>query len=277
MNSLVPLYIVPFDFTEVAEHALHLAFQLAEKNDRQVYMLHVAKNQHDKIIARKSFEERVEKMTEAEKKRVTTKVIIGDIFTDLAKAGDLLNASMIVMGTHGAKGFQKLFGSHAEKVISASSVPVLIVRENEEIEAFKTIVMPFTFEKETIQVLRYAAVLAKELDSTVHLVGQYKSDEWLAGHVKVNQTVARSFLTEQNIAHEVVNLPHKKSYQKELMEYAVNVNAGLIAATYYKDGILPLPNSFIQEIIENKAVIPLLTINADEISVASSVLSFMTN
>ncbi len=277
MNSLLPLYIVPFDFTDVSEHALHLAFQLAEKNDRQVYLLHVAKNQHDKILARKSFEERVAKMPTAEKDRVTTKVIIGDIFNDLAKAGDLLNASMIVMGTHGAKGFQKLFGSHAEKVIAAAGVPVLIVREKEDLQSFKTIVMPFSFEKETIQVLRYAAVLAKEMNSTVHLVGQHKSDEWLAGHLKVNQSVARTFLTEQNIQHEVVNLPHKESYQKELMDYAVKVDAGLIAATYYKDGILPLPNSFIQEMIENKAVIPLLTINADEISVASSVLSFMTN
>lgn len=277
MNSLLPLYIVPFDFTEVSEHALHIAFQLAEKNDRQVYLLHVAKSQHTKIAARKNFEERVAKMTDAEKKRVTTKVIIGDVFNDLAKAGDLLNASMIVMGTHGAKGFQKLFGSNAEKVISHASVPVLIVRENENLEAFKTIVMPFSFEKETIQVLRYAAVLAKEMNSTIHLVSQHKSDEFLAGHLRVNQSVARTFLNEQNIAHEVVNLPSKKSYQKELMAYAVDVKAGLIAATYFKDGILPVPNSFIQEMIENKEVIPLLTINADEISVASSVLSFMTN
>lgn len=277
MTSSQRYYLVPFDFTEVSEHALHLAFQLAEKNNREVYLLHVAKNQHDKIAARKTFQERVEKLTDKQKAIITTKVLVGDIFVDLAKAGDILNASMIVMGTHGAKGFQKLFGSNAEKVISSSSVPVLIVRENEDLESFKTIVMPFSFEKETIQVLRYAAVLAKELDSVVHLVGQHKSDEWLQGHLKVNQTVARTFLTEQGIKHEVINLPTKSSFQKELMRYAEEIDAGLIAATYFKDGILPLPNSFIQEMIENKAIIPLLTINADEISVASSVLSFMTS
>jgi nucleotide-binding universal stress UspA family protein len=277
MTSLQPLYLVPYDFTEVAEYALNLAFQLAEKNDRDVYLLHVSKNHHDKLVARKNFTERVEQLTEAQKKRITTKVIVGDIFEDLAKAGHLLNASMIVMGTHGAKGFQKLFGSNAEKIISASTVPVLIVREMEELESFKTIVMPFSFEKESIQVLRYAAALAKEMDSTIYLAGQYKSDEWLAGHLKVNQTVARTFLTEHGIKHEVVNLPMNKSFQKELVSYAQEIDAGLIAATYYNESILPRPNTFIQEMIENKAVIPLLTINAEEISVASSVLSFMTN
>lgn len=277
MATPQPLYLVPFDFTEVSESALHLAFQLAEKNDRSVYLLHIAKNNHDRIIARKGLEDRVAKMSAEEKKRVSTKVLVGDLFSDLAKAGDILNASMIVMGTHGAKGFQKLFGSHAEKIISAASVPVLIVREKEDLKSFKTIVMPFSFEKETIQVLRYAAALAKEMDSIIHLVGQHKSDEWLAGHLKVNQSVARTFLTEQGIKHDVINLPMKSSFQKELIKYAEESDAGLIAATYFRDGILPRPNSFIQEMIENKAVIPLLTINADEISVASSVLSFMTS
>ena len=42
------------------------------------------------------------------------------------------------------------------------------------------------FEKESIQVLIYVATLAKEMDSTIYLEGQYRSYKWLAGYLKVN-------------------------------------------------------------------------------------------
>ncbi len=277
MKTLQSVYLVPYDFTEVSEWALHLALQMAHKNDKLVYLLHIAKNQHDKIAAREKFDARRDELNPEDKELVLTRVIVGDIFEDLAKAGSLLNTAMIVMGTHGATGFQKIFGSNAEKVVASSSVPVLIVRENEKIESFGHIVMPFSFEKETIQILRYAATVAMEFDSTVYLVAHHDKDEWLEGHVQVNQKVARKFLSEKGINHEIVNLEsRKKSYEKELIEFADKIDAGIIAATYYKEGVLPRPNSFIQEMMENKAYIPLLTINADELSVASNTLGFLT-
>lgn len=277
MKSLQSVYLVPYDFTKVSEWALHLALQMAKKNNKLVYLLNIAKNQHDKIKAREKFDTRKDEMKPEDRELVLTRVIVGDIFEDLAKAGSLLNTAMIVMGTHGATGLQKVFGSNAEKVIASSSVPVLIVRENEKIESFGNIVMPFSFVKETIQILRYAATVAKEFDSTIHLVAQHDKDEWLQGHVKVNQKVARTFLSENGIKHEIVNLEgKKKGYEKELISFADEINAGIIAATYYKEGVLPRPNSFIQEMMENKAYIPLLTINADELSVASNTLGFLT-
>ena len=277
MKSLQSVYLVPYDFTEVSEWALHLALQMAKKNDKLVYLLNIAKNQHDKIAAREKFEERKTELKSEDKDLVLTRVIVGDIYEDLAKAGSLLNTAMIVMGTHGATGLQKVFGSNAEKVIASSSVPVLIVRENEKIESFDNIVMPFSFAKETIQILRYAATVAKEFDSTIHLVASHDKDEWLEGHVQVNQKVARKFLSENGINHEIVNLEDKKkSFEKSLIAFADGIDAGIIAATYYKEGILPRPNGFIQEMIENKAYIPLLTINADELSVASNTLGFLT-
>ncbi len=276
MKNLQSIYLVPFDFSEVSEWALHLAFQMAKKNDKLIYLLHIAKNQSDKIAETKHFEERVEKMTPEQKSMVVTKVIVGDIYDDLAKAGSLLNTSMIIMGTHGATGFQKIFGSHAEKVVSSTNVPVLIVRENENVESFANIVIPFSFAKESIQILRYAASVAKEFDSTIHLAAAHDKDEWLEGHVQVNTKVARKYLSENGIKHEIVNLEKKKSYEKDLIKFAESINAGMIAATYFKESVLPKPNSFIQEMMENKAYIPLLTINADEISVQTSTLGFIT-
>ena len=44
------------------------------------------------------------------------------------------SASAIIMGTHGAKGMQKLFGSFAMKVIISTSVPFMVVQKDSEIK-----------------------------------------------------------------------------------------------------------------------------------------------
>ena len=57
------------------------------------------------------------------------KVLSGDTAEVILDAADLEDAGLIIMGTHGRKGFNRLiFGSVAEKVVKASSVPVLTVR-----------------------------------------------------------------------------------------------------------------------------------------------------
>ena len=111
-----PLYLVPFDFSEVSDSALRLAQDLAEANDGGVFLLHVVKKEKDKIKAKNNFANVLIKLSEEERARTLTNVIEGDLYTDIGKAGDVLHASLIVMGTHGAKGFQKLFGRKLHRV-----------------------------------------------------------------------------------------------------------------------------------------------------------------
>ena len=51
---------------------------------------------------------------------------------------------------------------------------------------------------------------------------------------------------------------------------AAEVDADLMAAGYYKDGIITNPNSFIQAMIENELHLPLLTVNAEGLTVSGS-------
>ena len=135
--------------------------------------------------------------------------------------------------------------------------------------------MPFSFAKESIQISTFAGSIAQKFNATIHLVGFHDKDEWLEGHTRTNQKIVRQLLTDNNIKHEIVNLSKKESYEKELMDYSASVDADLIAAAYFKEGIMPSPNSFIQIIIENELQIPLLTVNSEELSVTSG-MSFMT-
>ena len=53
----------------------------------------------------------------------------GSIFTAIAEYANEKDASLVVMGTHGMKGMQKLTGSWALKVIVKSKVPFIVVQD----------------------------------------------------------------------------------------------------------------------------------------------------
>lgn len=271
-----PIYLVPFDFSEISESAMKLANDLAEANNGTTYLLHIVGRNSEKIEARKKLEAVVDGLSETEKARITSKVIVGDLFDDMGKAGDILKAALIVMGTHGAKGMQKVFGSNAIKMISSSSSPFLITQGKKEVDKIKTIVMPFSYAKDTIQITSFAGSIAKKFNAKIHLVGFHDKDQWMENKVQSNQIVVRKHLSERGIAHEIVNLPREESYEKELMDYASKVDADIIAAAYFKEGVMPSPNSFMQAMLENELNIPVLTVNAEELSVINSNYSFMT-
>lgn len=271
-----PLYLVPHDFSEISNSATRLALDLAEANNGSVYLLHIVGKDSEKMEARQTFTSLVSEMSEEDQKRITTKVLTGDLFEDMGKAGDLLKASLIVMGTHGATGMQKFFGSNAIKMISNASSPFLITQGKKKVEKINTIVMPFSFAKESIQITSFAASMAKKFNAKIHLVGYHDSDQWLEHKTQSNQLVVRRHLSDQGVEHEIVNLELKDSYQEELLAYSKSVDADIIAAAYFKEGILPSPNSFIQMMLENDEQIPVLTVNAAELSSINSNFTFMS-
>jgi len=271
-----PIYLIPYDFTGVAEGALKLGLDLAEANDGSVYLLHIVKKNSERTVARNKFTDVFNGLTPEEQAMTNTKVIVGDLYEDVGKAGDILKASLIVMGTHGAQGMQKVFGSHAVKLINSSSTPFLITQGKKTVQKIKTIVMPFSFAKESIQITTFAGSIAKKFNASIHLVGWHDDDEWLEGKTKANQLVVRRALTDMGVEHELVNLQPSKTYNEQVLNYAKEVDADIIAAAYFKEGVLPTPNTFIQGMMENKFDIPLLTVNSEEISVINSNYSFMS-
>lgn len=264
-----PLYLIPYDFTPVSEAALRLGLDLAEANKGKVLLLHVVKKNAEKTEAKNKFKTLISKLETKDQEFASFKVLVGDIFADIAKASELLDVTLIVMGTHGAKGFQKIFGSHAVKMISSSACPFLITQGKKEIDKLKTIVMPFSFEKRTIQIASFASKMAKQFNATVHLVGYHDKDEWLEKHMKQNQMLVKNHLESNGVSCVIANIEIGSDFEKELMKYASSVDADLMAAGYFQDGIITNPNSFIQSMIENELNLPLLTVNAEELTVST--------
>lgn len=83
-------------------------------------------------------------------------------------------ADLLVMGTHGRSGFERLFlGSVTEKVLRTTHVPVLTVPppvERPESVLYKTILCPIEFSSASTRALEYALSLAEETDARLILL-----------------------------------------------------------------------------------------------------------
>jgi nucleotide-binding universal stress UspA family protein len=208
---------------------------------------------------------------------VNSKVVVGNIIQDIGKMAGYTDATLIVMGTHGATGLQKLLGSNAIRVITNSGTPFLVVQErlprNDEINR---IVMPVDLAKESIQILQFAVDLAKQFGAEIHVVGSHQSDEWLINKVRNNITNVRNYLKKNGIGFSVKSLEGKKSYQEEVADYAQEVGADMMAVAYYSESLLPQFDTFAQSLITNEMQMPVLIVDANEIGQVSGQYSFLS-
>lgn len=261
-----PLYLVPFDFSPISDNALVLSLELARTNNGSIFLLNVVKHKSDRPKIRRQFENVIKKLAKSDQDLITANVIVGSLYEDVGKAADLMRPALVVMGTHGAKGMQKIFGSHVEKLISNTAAPFLITRSDRKVEKIKRIVMPFSFNRDSLQITTFAGTMAKKFDACIHMVAQHDNNEFHEDKIKANQIIVERYMNDNGVSFKFVELPQQKAFSKELMDYAGEVSADIIAAAYSNDHFLNTSNSSMQDIIENIYKIPVLTINSEELS-----------
>ena len=98
----------------------------------------------------------------------------GDAAKEIRHEAERLPYDLVILGTHGRSGFERLFlGSVTEKVLRSTHVPVLTipppVREPGS-PLYKTILCPLDFSDASIRALEYALSLAQEADARLILL-----------------------------------------------------------------------------------------------------------
>jgi nucleotide-binding universal stress UspA family protein len=260
-----PLYLVPFDFTEVSQNAAELALQFAKKNSGTVYLLNIVSAKKEKHHTRTKLQHYTEKFGE-DSTYFTHNCLHGDIFDNISKATELLRPNLVILGTHGAKGFRKFLGSHMDKIIANSSSPLLIVQSKCNFEDLDKIVMPFNFSKESLQITSFAANMAKNFDATIHLLPHHGSNEIETAQVTTNKVIAQRFFDDHGVKHEIHDLNGSGSFEEQLVAFSKNKNADVIAIAYENSNFLGTTNFFMNHVIENSEKIPVLTYSSEELS-----------
>lgn len=260
--------LVPTDFTKVGDTALNHAIVVGKALDSEVFVLHIITNKRDISEAKlklQTLEARVEKESNFS---IQTVVRIGSIFEDIDKAATELDASLVIMGTHGLRGMQFLTGSKALKVVTESSIPFIIVQEREiRATGYDRIVVPLDLNKETKQKLNLVSDMALYFDSEVFLVSPGEKDEFLKNQLDRNLTYAQNFFQEREISC-TTHITEGKSgtFTKEMLHYATSINGDLICImNMYENSLVSIiGGGYEQAIITNESQIPVLCVNPVE-------------
>ena len=265
--------LVPTDFTNEAHSAIQHAVKLGVIVQAEVILLNVVKDKSDIPAATNKLKEE-EKWAKTVNDQIDVRSIVrvGNIFDDIGDAASELGVSLIIMGTHGASGWQKITGSYALKVITNSSVPFIVVQDQLMNDTgYDSIVVPLDLNNETKQKLEMVASIAHYFDSEVHLITPNESDEFLSNKLKANRIWAAKYLKGKTVKFTTQIVDDGDNLLEGVFKLSKKVEADLIAIMNLQKNSLMgvLGSSYQQEIIANKAKVPVLCLNPLKSTIAS--------
>ena len=258
------IILIPWDFTPVADCALLHAYKFAEKAEsKKIVLLHIIKNDKEKEEAQKKLDEVADNNRGKNGLDIEAIVRKGTIFTTIGEVASEVDGELVIMGTHGLRGMQKLTGSWALKVIVSSKVPFVVVQENPNETDLRDIVLPIDFKKESKEMLNWVNYLHKNFNPKFHIVKPNTTDVGFIKRIKANIVFARKIMDAKGIDYEIHTAEGKKNFGVEIMEFGKSINADLILILTTKN--IGLADYVVgaqeQYIIANSSKIPVMVVN----------------
>ncbi|MBS0011470.1 MAG: universal stress protein [Bacteroidales bacterium] len=266
MEKEKEIIVVPWDFTIKADHALAHAAKISKMLNARIDLLHII----DRKIKAGDYKKKEAMLNKAALQGkelynidVNTALIPGSIFTAIAEFVNEHGASLVVMGTHGMKGMQKVTGSWALKVLVGSKVPFIVVQDMpKDLDKYQNIVFPVDFRAENKEKLRMTIFMGKYFDSKVHILKTVTTDKSLLRKTNINLNFAIKYLIQNNIEYELHDMK-RGNLAQQTIEFAESIEADLILIMTTKnitvaDYVLGAQE---QQIIANSAKIPVCCVN----------------
>lgn len=258
--------IVTWDFSNAAINALKHAAKFGKIVENNLVLFHVTSEEAEALEAEKKLQKASKEFSAELGIDISYVLKNGSIFDEISEfvSDEKNGVNFVVLGTHGIKGSQKLFGSKALRVINGSAVPFLVVQnEPDEKDRFTDIVFPIDFKSENKEKLQWAIFLGKYLNSKVHLFKVPSRDKYLQKKINVNLNFAIRFLIQNNIEYEIHAAASNKNFMKETLDFSINIKADLILITTtkhmtYMDLIFSAKEQYL---IANEAGIPVMCVN----------------
>lgn len=262
-------FLVPVDFTEVSTIATEHAMDLAKNLNADLLLLHIVEDKVDVGDAKVKLKAESDRIAKVNPSVIIDPIIrIGSIFEDIGDVASEEGVSLIIMGTHGASGWQKVTGSHAMKIITNSSTPFIVTQKGTVKESgYDTILVPLDLHNETKQKLEIVGDMSKYFNSAVHLVTPAETDEFLKSKLNGNIAWAKKYLGGRGVACTTHVGKGGGNFSDQILALAVEIDADLITIMNLQRNSLMgmLGVKYEQDIITNKARIPVLCVNPKEV------------
>jgi len=273
--------LVPSDFSEACDNALNHAIEMSRFLNCNVYVLHVVDSLSQNYFVKDMADLQVgmavgqhldyvnvslKKLKEYVATKNNSKVIPmikeGDLFDSVHEAAAEVNAEIIILGTHGKVGFQKIVGSYAFKVIDKSKVPVIVVQKRGFGGGFKDVVFPVSLDTEDRQKTEYAILIAEVFNSTIHIFP--KDTENQANNAKLDVYVKQIVgqFDKHGVKYTVVeSTDYGDAWHRQILNYSSSINADLILILSNPEKHTLFFDAKEEHIIFNSAQIPVMCVN----------------
>lgn len=267
--------LVPTDFSEHAEYALKVAAQIAKKNDSEIFLIHMLELPtagNDAITSAHEIPElmlfknaAIAKLDDLMSASYLQGVQISKIiqfemaFDGILKSGEEHNVDLVVMGSHGASGFQEMFiGSNTEKVVRNSEVPVLVIKNEDNDFSADNFVFASDFAEETKKPFEKVLSFAKKFNSHLHLVNINTPNNFKS--TRVAQKIMDEFTESVDYKNVSTYIYNDINVEKGILHFAKSIDADIIGmCTHGRKGLSHFFNGSISEDLVNHAKRPVVT------------------
>jgi len=267
--------LVPTDFSRYSEYALKVAAQIASENNSEIILLHILElPQHGSFVidsginipefmffknkALSNLEDLMEK--DYLKDVLVSKVVVFEkAFAGIMDVCNKNNVDLIIMGSHGSNGFQELvIGSNTEKVVRASKVPVLVIKNEIKKFAVHKFIFASDFTDEIKKSFQKVLDFAYLFDSHLALVMINTPNSFKS--TAIAEKIITDFVKDINYSKYSLHVYNDKTVEKGILNFADHENADLIAlCTHGRTGFSHFLNGSISEDLVNHTIKPVMT------------------
>ncbi|MGQ1786990.1 MULTISPECIES: universal stress protein [unclassified Saccharicrinis] len=280
--------LVPIDFSENAFNALNYGIQIANKLDAELRIVHVRTRKLSQKYLQKNMGSLITEDLEGWLNEIVAKyksgylvpggsfdykVREGNVFKEVSNQAKYDDTTLIVMGTHGASGFEdKYIGSNAYRLVSASEVPVLAIRPERKWRGINKIVLPISNRKSSRQKVPAVLGMANLFDAKIYIVGVKEKGYSLANsRVKAFVKQTLKYIEKNTDLKVESKLITKGNRAEALLNYANEIDADVLATGIHHSGT-PFENiikPFVNQLI-NESDCPVLAVPTKEMLSLSS-------
>jgi len=269
--------LIPTDFSECARAAEEIGLEIAKKANAKISFLHTISPPIDwvKLPLEKevNFPETKAEIGAAKSelsalvRNVHKLSLEADEFIAFNKGREAIDRhienysnDLVVMGSHGSKGFKELIGSNTQKVVRYSPSPVLVIKEKKKLEEINSIVFASTFEEDVHESFSKVIEFADLIDAKIHLL--YVN---MPFHFKETDEIEErmtQFLNKCPRGTCTINVYNALNEERGILNFSKKINADLISVTTHgKTGFMRMLSPSITESLINHSSLPVLSVS----------------
>lgn len=273
--------LVPCDFSAAAKHAFQFAVEMAAATGGRVFVLKIMQvptvfgngmpgqpleatdplAMIDEWIAysEKEFEKLKSKTARgsARAELLLETGYVNDVIRDVITREKI---DLVIMGTDGASGLKEFFiGSHTEKIVRASPVPVMAIHGPFHLDWVKNIVFPTTMELDQKRLVEQIKALQRLFGAVIHLLYVNGFPFSLESQEEAESKL-EDYALFYGLKDYTVHVSRGLNVQEGILKYARRIPNSIIAmGTHGHKGLAHITEGSVAEDVVNHLTEPVWT------------------